>query len=69
MAKKEETDFCDAREYYPEGTKCRYCEKKCFGILAGPHHPIQICNDCAVPVEHSSDGDFVRDADGSVSLA
>lgn len=65
----EETDYPDAREYYPKGIKCRQCGKKCFGILAGRDNPHPICNDCAVPIKYSNDGEFVKDADGSVSLA
>lgn len=65
MAK--ETDFSEAKEYYPKKIKCRYCGKLCHGIMAGPYNPHQICNDCAVPV--SSDGEYYTDADGSVSLA
>ncbi len=61
------TDYPDAKEYYPEEIKCQDCGKLCHGILAGPHNPHQICNECAVPIE--SDGEYFRDADGSVSLA
>lgn len=68
----EETDYPDAREYYPNGIKCRYCGKKCYGIEAGLYNPLDICNECAVPIKYYS-GDrgcgFVRDADGSVSYA
>jgi len=66
---EEKTDYPDARKYYPEGVKCQNCGKKCFGIEAEPNHPLKICNDCAVPIEYSSDGEYVRDADGSVSYA
>ena len=63
----EKTDYPNAKKYYPEGIKCRYCGKKCYGIEVEPYHPLKLCNDCAVPTECL--GEFFRDADGSVSLA
>ncbi len=65
MAKK--CEYPDAREYYPKGVNCRSCGNYCFGIMAGPYNPHKLCNDCAVPIE--SDGEYFRDADGSVSYA
>jgi len=69
MAKKNETNYPDAREYYPEVFHCRRCGRLTHGILAGAYKPLKICNNCAVPIKYSPDGEFVRDADGSVSLA
>lgn len=67
----EETDYPDAKEYYPNGIKCRYCGKLCYGIRWG-NSPYDICNDCAVPIEFSvgehGEG-YVREPDGAVSLA
>lgn len=65
----EETHYPDAREYYPKVFHCRYCGRFTHGIEAELHHPLKICNNCAVPIEYSSDGEYVRDADGSVSWA
>lgn len=68
----EQTDYPDAREYYPKKFPCRYCGKLTHGIEAGLYNPLKICNECAVPIEHYSDDEgvgFVRDADGSVSYA
>ena len=67
--KKEETHYPDAREYYPKVFHCLRCGRFTHGIEAGCHNPLKICNNCAVPIEYSNDGEFVRDADGSVSLA
>lgn len=66
--KDQKTNYPDAKEYWPKGIKCRYCGKFCYGITGGGL-PYSICNDCAVPIEHSADGEFVREPDGAVSLA
>lgn len=68
MRMTEETNYPDAKEYYPKGIKCRYCGKFCYGIIAGGG-PLQICNSCAVPMKYSADGEFIQDADGSVALS
>ena len=67
--KKEKTYYPDAREYYPKVFHCSSCGRFTHGIEAGRFNPLKICNACAVPIEYSSDGEFVRDADGSVSFA
>lgn len=67
----EETNYPDAREYYPKKFHYRYCGKLTHGIVAGGQ-PHKICNECAVPMEYSTDDEgvsYVRDADGSVSYA
>jgi hypothetical protein len=65
---KEKTDYPPATEYYPKKFPCIYCGRPTYGIIANGM-PLKICNNCAVPVEYSLDGEFVRDADGSVSYA
>jgi len=68
---KEKTDYPSAKDYYPKIFHCPRCGRFTHGILAGRHNPLKICNNCALTVEHLMSGEetFVRDADGSVSLA
>lgn len=68
---KEKTNYPPATAYYPEVFNCRYCGRFTHGIEAGRFNPLKICNNCAVPIKHFMDDSeaFVRDADGSVSLA
>ncbi len=66
--KKEKTNYRPAIEYYPKVFHCRYCGRFTHGIYAGGL-PYDICNNCAVPIEHSLDGEFVREPDGAVSFA
>jgi len=66
-----DTNYPSAIEYNPEAFPCPRCGKLTHGIVSGPHNPLRICNDCAVPTEYICSGEetFFRDADGSVSLA
>jgi len=64
---KEKTDYPSAKEWFPKAFSCPRCGRLTHGIIS-LGMPKRICNKCAVPVEYSSDGEFIRDATGAISF-